>query len=187
MIGRLQGHRQTDSAQVPRSGKRQAANTSRRSARAAGRGLSPRRRWARLVAIGLGAVVLAVAGAAAWAAATTSYTHIGVAYVSGPGRLAAPAWSRPCWRDHRREHGGFYTLPCGRVHGLVVYRQSVDPDGDGDAHFIVVAGLHVVNVKLPDGAFMHDLPGIGDRVTATGMVSAGRDHVPELRVVGGLS
>lgn len=71
------------------------------------------------------------------------------------------SWSKPCWRRDR------YTLACARVRGRVVYREAVDPDGDGDRHVVVVAGLGLVTLKIPRSTRSR-LPGYGARVTAIG-------------------
>ncbi len=72
-----------------------------------------------------------------------------------------PKWTEPCWRKDR------YTLPCARVHGRVVLRQLDDPDGDGDRHVVVVAGLGLTTLKIPAGT-QAKIPGYGSRVTAIG-------------------
>jgi len=73
-------------------------------------------------------------------------------------------------------------VACARVEGRVVYRQRRDPDGDADAHLLVVAGLHVVNLKFRGAAGAGGLPGPGHRVIAVGLLSSGRLHVPEVDV-----
>ena len=103
--------------------------------------------------------------------AGTSFETQRLAWVTGPqatGRV--PAWTRPCWR--RRE--ATYALPCGRVHGRVLHVQQRDPDGDGDRHLVVLAGAHVVIVKVVRSRRRPRLPGIGRRMRAVGLLSDGR-------------
>jgi len=67
---------------------------------------------------------------------------------------------------------------CERASGQVAYVERVDPDGDGDAHFVLVSdesltgpGISVIDVRTdlrPD-----PLPGPGDVVAASGPVYEG--------------
>jgi len=67
---------------------------------------------------------------------------------------------------------------CRTTSGVVIYVERVDPDGDGDAHFVLASdeditarGVSVVDVRRdlrPD-----PLPGPGDRVSAAGPVYRG--------------
>ena len=66
---------------------------------------------------------------------------------------------------------------CASATGRVVYVEAVDPDGDGDAHFVLAGGdvtgpgLSVIDVRRdlrPD-----PLPRAGDTVTAAGPVYRG--------------
>jgi hypothetical protein len=84
---------------------------------------------------------------------------------------------------------------CRVAEGRIVYVERVDPDGDGDAHFVIVdrpgitlPGLTAIDVRRdlrPD-----PLPGIGDRISAAGPVQEGsygqrQIHAIELRAAGG--
>lgn len=66
---------------------------------------------------------------------------------------------------------------CAAVTGRVLAVQAVDPDGDGDAHFVVlgggitVPGITVIDVEAP--LRPSRLPRAGDRVSAAGPVFAG--------------
>ncbi len=67
---------------------------------------------------------------------------------------------------------------CRTTEGRIVYVERVDPDGDGDAHFVVIdphsitlPGLTAIDVRV--GLRPHPLPGIGDRVSAAGPVQTG--------------
>jgi hypothetical protein len=105
------------------------------------------------------------------------------------GADAAPASER--LRPSRCPPG----LPaCRTTEGRIAYVERVDPDGDGDAHFVVVdpqgitvRGLTFVDVRK--GLRPHPLPGIGDRISAAGPVQTGsygqsQIHAIELYVAG---
>jgi hypothetical protein len=81
---------------------------------------------------------------------------------------------------------------CHTVKGWVTYVEAVDPDGDGDAHFVIIdpqsitlPGLTAIDVRK--GLRPHPLPGIGDLVSAAGPVQTGSHgqsqiHALELHV-----
>lgn len=83
---------------------------------------------------------------------------------------------------------------CRTAEGRIVYVERVDPDGDGDAHFVIVdpqgislPGLTAIDVRK--GLRPHPLPGIGGLISAAGPVqtgSYGQDqiHALELHVAG---
>jgi hypothetical protein len=67
---------------------------------------------------------------------------------------------------------------CRTASGRIVYVERVDPDGDGDAHFVLASreaitlpGLSVIDVKR--SLRPHPLPGPGDRISAAGPVYRG--------------
>jgi hypothetical protein len=67
---------------------------------------------------------------------------------------------------------------CRTASGRIVYVERVDPDGDGDAHFVLISregitgpGLSVIDVAR--SLRPHPLPGPGDRVSAAGPVYKG--------------
>ena len=67
---------------------------------------------------------------------------------------------------------------CASARGTIVYVEAVDPDGDGDAHFILTStqsitapGVSVIDVEK--SLRPHPLPRIGDRVAAAGPVYPG--------------
>ena len=72
--------------------------------------------------------------------------------------------------------------------GRVIYVEAVDPDGDGDAHFVTIseenvtgAGMTVFDVKpelRPD-----PLPGVGDVVGGAGPVYTGSHGQKQIEVV----
>jgi len=81
---------------------------------------------------------------------------------------------------------------CRTTKGLIVYVERVDPDGDGDAHFVIVdpqgitwPGLTAIDVRK--GLRPHPLPGAGDLISAAGPVQTGsygqsQIHALELHV-----
>jgi hypothetical protein len=67
---------------------------------------------------------------------------------------------------------------CRSASGTVLYVERVDPDGDGDAHFILASrqsitapGISVIDVKR--SLRPSPLPGRGDRISAAGPVYRG--------------
>ena len=83
---------------------------------------------------------------------------------------------------------------CRSTEGRIVYVERVDPDGDGDAHFVIVdpqgislPGITAIDVRK--GLRPEPLPGIGVRVSAAGPVQTGsygqsQIHAIELHVAG---
>lgn len=83
---------------------------------------------------------------------------------------------------------------CRATKGRIVYVERVDPDGDGDAHFVVadpqgitLPGLTAIDVRK--GLRPHPLPGPGDLISAAGPVQTGsygqsQIHALELHVAG---
>ncbi|HSK49270.1 MAG TPA: hypothetical protein VK889_02120 [Solirubrobacterales bacterium] len=81
---------------------------------------------------------------------------------------------------------------CRVATGRIVYVERVDPDGDGDAHFVIadrqgitLPGLTAIDVRA--GLRPQPLPGRGDEVSAAGPVQTGsygqsQIHALELRV-----
>ena len=74
---------------------------------------------------------------------------------------------------------------CAAAHGTVIYVQRVDPDGDGDAHFVLrsdqsitLPGVSVIDVRTD--LRPHPLPGPGALIAAQGPVypgSAGQHQI----------
>ncbi|MFL5869998.1 MAG: hypothetical protein ACJ75R_02895 [Solirubrobacterales bacterium] len=67
---------------------------------------------------------------------------------------------------------------CRSASGRIIYVEAVDPDGDGDAHFVLLSsesvsgpGISVIDVER--GLRPDPLPGIGDRISAAGPVYTG--------------
>jgi hypothetical protein len=67
---------------------------------------------------------------------------------------------------------------CRAASGRILYIEAVDPDGDGDAHFVLASGqsitapgLSVIDVER--SLRPHPLPRVGDAVAAAGPVYRG--------------
>jgi hypothetical protein len=67
---------------------------------------------------------------------------------------------------------------CKTASGQIIYVEAVDPDGDGDAHFVLTSrqsitlpGISVIDVEK--NMRPHPLPETGDRVSAAGPVYRG--------------
>jgi hypothetical protein len=83
---------------------------------------------------------------------------------------------------------------CRSAEGEIFYVERVDPDGDGDAHFVLhdpqgitLPGVTVIDVRK--GLRPHPLPGIGDTISAAGPVEIGsygqeQIHALEVHVAG---
>jgi len=83
---------------------------------------------------------------------------------------------------------------CRSAEGRIAYVERVDPDGDGDAHFVIVdpqgislPGLTAIDVR--PGLRPDPLPGPGDLISAAGPVQTGsygqsQIHAIELHVAG---
>jgi hypothetical protein len=81
---------------------------------------------------------------------------------------------------------------CRSTVGRIVYVERVDPDGDGDAHFVIrdpqgitLPGLTAIDVRR--GLRPRPLPGPGDLISAAGPVQTGsygqsQIHAIELHV-----
>jgi hypothetical protein len=66
---------------------------------------------------------------------------------------------------------------CRAVSGRILFVERVDPDGDGDAHFVLaggsVTGPGITVVDVRRGLRPRPLPGPGDRLSAAGPVFTG--------------
>jgi hypothetical protein len=120
---------------------------------------------------------------------------------TGRGEPSKPA-ARQAPRDREKPAAEAVTasrcpagLPdCRTTEGRIVYVERVDPDGDGDAHFVVadpqgitLRGLTAIDVRK--GLRPHPLPGPGDLISAAGPVQTGsygqsQIHAIELHVAG---
>ncbi len=93
-------------------------------------------------------------------------------------RPPEPASTRRSKSPLRRAHCPAGASNCRSAEGTIVYVERVDPDGDGDAHFVLLSdqgvtspGLSVIDVER--GLRPHPLPEVGDRVSAAGPVYRG--------------
>jgi hypothetical protein len=67
---------------------------------------------------------------------------------------------------------------CKSATGTIIYVERVDPDGDGDAHFVLlddesVTAPGITVVDVPAGLRPHPLPGPGATLSAAGPVLRG--------------
>jgi hypothetical protein len=67
---------------------------------------------------------------------------------------------------------------CRAVRGRILYTEDTDPDGDGDAHFVIVSGDSVTApgvtvVKVPHAKRPSPLPRVGDTLSAAGTIDTG--------------
>ena len=67
---------------------------------------------------------------------------------------------------------------CESATGRILYVERVDPDGDGDAHFVIagpddITGLGTSVIDVRRDLRPHPLPGPGDRISAAGPVYTG--------------
>ena len=81
---------------------------------------------------------------------------------------------------------------CRVATGRIIYVERVDPDGDGDAHFVLTSrdsitapGISAIDVRR--GLRPNPLPGPGDRLSAAGPVQIGsygqrQIHAVRLRI-----
>jgi hypothetical protein len=139
---------------------------------------------------------------AAWAIVAVLATASGCGQIetttdSGPEvsvaeRPAAHKRARPVGESVAPSHCSPGLAACRTTEGRIVYVERVDPDGDGDAHFVIVdsqgitlPGLTAIDVRKdlrPD-----PLPEAGDLVSAAGPVQTGsygqsQIHALELHV-----
>lgn len=91
---------------------------------------------------------------------------------------AAPSPPRSSPSSLQHAHCPAGTANCRTASGRIVYIEAVDPDGDGDAHFVLVGsdsitgpGISVIDVERE--LRPHPLPGVGDQVSAAGPVYTG--------------
>ncbi len=67
---------------------------------------------------------------------------------------------------------------CRAVRGRIIYAEDVDPDGDGDAHFVIVSGDSVTApgvsvIKVVSSRRPNPLPRVGDSLSAAGTTDKG--------------
>jgi hypothetical protein len=115
---------------------------------------------------------------------------------SGDSGRAEPASPSPDSPPARAEHPA--TLEparcpvdltgCRTASGRVIYVERDDPDGDGDAHFVLLSrkaitgpGLSVIDVKR--SLRPSPLPGPGDRLSAAGPVYRGSHNQKQIEAI----
>jgi hypothetical protein len=114
-----------------------------------------------------------VAVIAAVAAGCGDGEEAGRAEPEGAPRPPAKRAPAPLRRARCPSPGG----ACRAVSGRIIFVERVDPDGDGDAHFVLVGGsvtapgITVVDVRRD--LRPRPLPGPGDRLSAAGPVFTG--------------
>jgi hypothetical protein len=101
---------------------------------------------------------------------------------SAASRTATAESSSPAPRPRpaplARAHCPANLTNCRTARGKIIYVERVDPDGDGDAHFVLLSrqsitlpGISVIDVEK--SLRPHPLPGPGDRISAAGPVYPG--------------
>jgi hypothetical protein len=155
-----------------------------------------------LRADGIGRVALVALACAALLVAASGCRGAGDATGVRAQRPQAVQRSSP-EREHRDKPAVAKVAPthcqpglpsCRTTEGRIIYVERVDPDGDGDAHFVVIdsqgitlPGLTAIDVRK--GLRPHPLPEIGDLIGAAGPVQTGsygqsQIHALEVHVAG---
>jgi hypothetical protein len=77
---------------------------------------------------------------------------------------------------------------CRTASGRIIYVERLDPDGDGDAHFVLVSseaitgpGISVIDVRR--SLRPSPLPGPGDRLSAAGPVYRGSHDQKQIEAI----
>ena len=113
---------------------------------------------------------------------------------SGPAPRAQPertptatATPHPRPASVERAHCAPDAVNCAAVTGRVVYVEAVDPDGDGDAHYILAGGdVTAPGISIVDvGVDLRParLPRLGDLVSAAGPVYPGSHGQKQIEAV----
>jgi hypothetical protein len=89
-------------------------------------------------------------------------------------RLAAPAWSAPCFL-HQPRHDRALLARCARATGVVAHVRSEGDTHAREVHFALVGRFGALIIKLGDPATLRK-PRVGSRVTVVGpLVRASND------------
>ena len=136
--------------------------------------MSRRRHGAILAALALVAVAVGC-GDGYPGAAETDATAPPPAHAPKPDRAAD---RNPPPPHVPRAHCPAGIAGCESASGTIIYVERVDPDGDGDAHFVLASGDSITapGISVIDVAVdlrPHQLPGPGDAVSAAGPVQTG--------------
>jgi len=125
-----------------------------------------------LAALALAAALLSACGADSETTATDPAPAATVAEPEGKPARRAPETVEPARCPPEAGAG------CRETEGRIVFVERVDPDGDGDAHFVVadsgsitLPGLTAIDVRR--GLRPHPLPGYGELISAAGPVQTG--------------
>lgn len=101
---------------------------------------------------------------------------------------ATPAEHRPAEKPLPRARCPAALTGCRTAAGRILYVERVDPDGDGDAHFVLASregitapGISVIDVRRD--LRPHPLPGPGDRLSAAGLVQVGSHGQRQIEAV----
>ncbi|HEX6117294.1 MAG TPA: hypothetical protein VFY99_09345 [Solirubrobacterales bacterium] len=89
--------------------------------------------------------------------------------------VAPPPAGEPAFREARCPPDA---ANCETATGRILYVERVDPDGDGDAHFVIagkddVTGLGTSVIDVRRDLRPRPLPGPGERISAAGPVYRG--------------
>lgn len=101
---------------------------------------------------------------------------------------AQQADPRPTGRPVPRVRCPAELAGCRTATGRILYVERVDPDGDGDAHFVLASrdaitgpGISVIDVRR--SLRPHPLPGPGDELSAAGRVQVGSHGQHQIEAV----
>jgi hypothetical protein len=87
----------------------------------------------------------------------------------------------------RRAHCPADAANCTAVTGRVLYVEAVDPDGDGDAHYVLAGGRvtapGISAIDVREGLRPRHLPRLGDLVSAAGPVFTGSHGQRQIEAV----
>ncbi len=135
-----------------------------------------------------------MAGLAVLAAVAGCGAEGGPAERSAPTPMIEPSAESSAPESVTASHCESARPSCRTAQGRIVYVERVDPDGDGDAHFVIadpqgitLPGLTAIDVRK--GLRPQPLPDPGDLISAAGPVQTGsygqrQIHALELHVAG---
>ncbi len=134
------------------------------------------RKW---LVLSVAALVLTVAGCAVATHESDSGATVKVIQVDGAGGAEEAVPPSRCPAGLRG---------CRTAEGRIVYVEAHDPDGDGDAHFVIVDSQGITlpgltAVKVPWRRRPHPLPGLGGLISAAGQVQEGSHGEEEIHAV----
>jgi hypothetical protein len=136
------------------------------------------RRRGAVLCFALGVLVLAGCGGEGDKAPTSAQTATQPSAPTPKSPPSKTSKATPASPDVPESHCPEGLPSCRATKGRIVFVERVDPDGDGDAHFVVVdaqsitlPGLTAIDVRK--GLRPHPLPEIGDLISAAGPVQTG--------------